>query len=149
MDEYAAAQGKIEKSIIVSNIIKMIRNNSPNGGFVKLVAGHWYEIGTSNARERVSQALRDQLSGHYRSSASSKKKRKNEINSKMNDELDAFVASNQYVSKRMRTLSGAIETHGKVMGDFQLGMMMNQMNSEILNQLKKETFTSFGVCASQ
>mmetsp|Transcript_34767 Transcript_34767/g.84280 ORF Transcript_34767/g.84280 Transcript_34767/m.84280 type:complete len:195 (-) Transcript_34767:17-601(-) len=135
--EYAEAQGKIEKSVIVSNIINNVRSKSPNGGFVKQIAGQWYEIGTTNARERVSQALRDKLSGQYRSSSSSKRKRKSEINAKINDDLDAFVASNQFVSKRMRTMSGAIETHGKVMGDVQLEIMMNRMNSEILNELKK------------
>ncbi|CAJ1943657.1 unnamed protein product [Cylindrotheca closterium] len=137
VSEYANASGKIEKSIIVSNIINTVRSKSPNGGFVKQIAGQWYEIGTSTARERVSQALRDRLSGKYRSSSSSKRKRKNEINAEMNDHLDAFVESNQFVAKIMRTLSGAIKTHARVMGDVQLGMMMNRMNSEILNELKK------------
>ena len=146
--EYATASGKIEKSIIVSDIINIIRRKSGNGGFIKQIDGQWYEIGTNNAREKVSQAFRDRLSGNYKSSASSKRKRKNEMNAKITDDLDAFVASNRFVSKRMRTLSGAIETHGKVWGDLQLELLMNAVNSEILKQLKKETFTSLGGCVA-
>ena len=141
LSEYSSAPGKIEKSIIVSDIIEAIRRKSPNGGFVKLVGGQWYEIGSLAARERVSQALRDKLSGSYKSSASSKRKRKREVNAKINDDLDSFVASNQFVSKRMRTLSGAIATHGKVMGDLHLGLLMNRVNSEILNELKKQVIS--------
>lgn len=61
------------------------------------------------------------------------------MNSKMHDDLDTFVSSNRFVSKRMRTLSGAIETNGKVMGDDELERLMNSVNSEILNALKKDT----------
>ena len=62
-DRYASCKSKFEKSVIVSEIVDSVRENSPMGGFVKRDAktGAWFEVGDSVAREKVGQALRESL----------------------------------------------------------------------------------------
>jgi hypothetical protein len=57
MDEYASAATKFQKSTIVSQIVDNVRQNSPNGGFVKKEEpnGRWFEVGDGAAREKVGQ----------------------------------------------------------------------------------------------
>jgi hypothetical protein len=138
VEKYAKAEGKLGKSLIVSEIIDTIRRKSPDGGFVKQDSGKWYEVGDWSARERVGQSLRDLLHGQYRSSASSKKRRREETNAKMSEDLDALIESNMYVSKRIKRLSDNIETQGSQASDLYLMIMMTKANSEILDQLKQD-----------
>jgi hypothetical protein len=135
---YATAEGKLGKSLIVSEIIDTIRRKSPLGGFVKHIGGQWYEVGDWSAREKVSQSLRDILHGQYRSSASSKKRRKDEMNAKMIEDLDSLIDKNEFVSKRIRTLSDTIKRQGNFVSDAHLRTMMTQVNSDILSQLKMD-----------
>eukprot|EP00934_Nitzschia_sp_Nitz4_P000270 Nitzschia sp. Nitz4//scaffold79_size90958//30334//31225//NITZ4_005017-RA/size90958-augustus-gene-0.168-mRNA-1//1//CDS//3329558225//270//frame0 len=72
MDRYVAANSKLQKMSIISEIVAKIRFASPKGGFVKLKDGCWYEVGDHFAREKVSQSLRDNLHVMYRSSCKSK-----------------------------------------------------------------------------
>ena len=53
--EYEKAVTKLDKSAIVSKIVEGIRRSSPEGGFVKMEAGRWYEVGDHNAREKTGQ----------------------------------------------------------------------------------------------
>jgi hypothetical protein len=133
---YAATEGKLGKSLIVSEIIDTIRRKTPLGGFVKCIDERWHEVGDFMAREKVSQSLRDSLHGQYRSSASSKKRRKDAMNAKMIEDLDALVDSNDFVSNRMKNLSTIIQTQGSFVSDTDLSILMTQVNSEILGQLK-------------
>ena len=60
LDEYSrAAESRIEKSIIVSKIIDMVRDATPQGAFVKQEDGIWWEVSDHVARERVGSMLRD------------------------------------------------------------------------------------------
>lgn len=151
--DYANADGKLGKSIIVSEIIDTVRRQSPNGGFVKQRkvdntrrhneeegdgGGQWCEVGDWSAREKVSQSLRDHLKGSYKSSASSKKRKREESNAKMIEEIDSFIASNEYVSRRIRRLSNKIESEGPQVPDMYLMMMMTEANSDILKQLRDD-----------
>ena len=62
-DRYASCKSKFEKSVIVSEIVDSVRENSQMGGFVKRDSktGAWFEVGDSVAREKVGQALRESL----------------------------------------------------------------------------------------
>ena len=57
VEKYSKASSKLEKSTIVSSIVDKIRQDSPNGGFVKkdIETGNWYEVGDQMAREKVGQ----------------------------------------------------------------------------------------------
>lgn len=61
--KYAEVSSKLEKSLIVMSIVDIVRENSPQGGFVKYNArtSRWHEVGDHLAREKVGQALREAL----------------------------------------------------------------------------------------
>lgn len=52
---YSEAQSKLDKSLIVSSIIKSIENGSPPGRFVKQINGLWCEVGDNLTREKCGQ----------------------------------------------------------------------------------------------
>lgn len=121
----------------------MIRKKSPRGGFVKQDAStkEWFEIGDGNAREKVSQWLRDALHGMYRSSANSKKRRREVNTNKMIEDMDEFASSDSYIAKRMRVLSSDIEREGSDGSDMYLMIMMTQANLDILKQLDRDSIS--------
>lgn len=87
--EYAKAATKVEKSLLVSEIVDSVREHTPDGGFVKKFGGRYYEVGDSVAREKIGQCLRDQLHSKYKSSTKAKKDRRKELRAiKKEAELD-------------------------------------------------------------
>ena len=70
LNEYASAVSRLEKSFVVSKIMKHVKN--AGGRFVRIVKGAHFDIGGRNAREKVGQALRDLLHEQYRSSTRAK-----------------------------------------------------------------------------
>jgi hypothetical protein len=84
LERYQQTTQKHEKSYILSEIVVAVRRVSPSGGgFVKKDSGsgRWYEVGDFLAREKTSQAFRDLLHEHYRSSNLAKKKRRHDESS--------------------------------------------------------------------
>ena len=78
--KYAKATTKIEKSIIVTEIVEMVRDKTPDGGFVKKMAdGNWYEVGDAACREKIGQTLRDHLHHLYKSSTRAKRPRRKQL----------------------------------------------------------------------
>ena len=78
LPRYNACRSKMEKSLIVTNIVDSVRDYSPNGGFVKKdkTTGVWYDVGDNLAREKIGQTIRDQLHSKYKSSTKAKKERR-------------------------------------------------------------------------
>lgn len=141
--EYSAATEKKVKSKIVRNIIETIQAKSPNGGFVKKDSdGQWKMVGFEQAREKVSQSLRDTLAGRYRSSLSAKKKSRMESNLKRMIDFDEIVGSNKFVADKMIGLANTIKkTNSGNTDDFtdpQILQKMTETNFCILRQLKKD-----------
>lgn len=54
LKEYSEAKEKLQKSFVVSRVMKIIREASPVGAFVKFEKGRWYEVDERAAREKVS-----------------------------------------------------------------------------------------------
>jgi hypothetical protein len=69
--DYSSCSSKLERSFIVSKVIKIVRNGG-EGGFVRKMNGAWFEVGDRNAREKIGQAFRDSLSHMFKSSAKAK-----------------------------------------------------------------------------
>ncbi|CAB9514782.1 Nitrilase family, member 2 [Seminavis robusta] len=69
VQEYSETASKLERSFIVSKILKTIRQD---GGFVRQVSGKWYDVSDRNAREKIGQIFRDQLSWQFKSSTKAK-----------------------------------------------------------------------------
>ncbi len=96
-ERYIRAEGKMAKSIIVSEILDIVRKNSPAGGFVKMDDdGQWCETGDHLAREKIGQCFRDRL--HTRYSSSSKAKLEKRRNSKCdNSSVGSCEKEDEYV----------------------------------------------------
>jgi hypothetical protein len=60
---YEAAGTKKKKSRVVIDIVDRIRNERPEGGFIRkdYDSGRWVEIGESKAREKVGHAIRIEI----------------------------------------------------------------------------------------
>ena len=107
--KYAQTDTKLEKSLIVSEIIESIRAASPTGGFVKYVKkdARWYEVGDQWAREKVGQSLRDLLHSQYKSSTKAKRIRRR----RRSEELNASSrASKETLSKSQNAEVAATNT---------------------------------------
>ena len=78
LGKYSSATSKAEKSRIIVSVVSKIQKRNPYGGFIKKDSetGRWYQVGEFVARERTSQAFRDALHDSYKSSNSSRKKRR-------------------------------------------------------------------------
>jgi len=78
LGEYSVATSKMEKSKILASAVSEIQKKSPYGGFIKKdpETGLWFQVGEFLAREKTSQAFRDALHDSYKSSNSSRKKRR-------------------------------------------------------------------------
>lgn len=64
VERYGVAPNKASKSVIVNEIVDLIRENNPSGGgFVRhdKDTNHWYEIGDAMAREKVGFSIREEL----------------------------------------------------------------------------------------
>ena len=83
-ERYISAEGKMAKSVIVSEILDIVRKNSPGGGFIKMDEDNrWCETGDHLAREKIGQCFRDRLHTRYSSSSRAKlEKRRNNRPSK-------------------------------------------------------------------
>ena len=136
IEKYSSTKSKINKSYIIMSIVDQIRQESPNGGFVKRNKddGRWYEIGDHLAREKVSQCLRDSLSPIYRSSTTSKRCRRNEEVEKFDNAVDQFVQNNcKGIIDNMRGIS-KVSYHTD---DANIQSLFNQANSQILHLFKE------------
>jgi hypothetical protein len=88
LDEYASAKSKLDKSSVLAKVVAQIRAKSPSGGFVKQdEQERWFEVGDFLAKEKTSQAFRDALHERYKSSNVSKKKRRQEEQTRGSDRL--------------------------------------------------------------
>lgn len=55
IQEYAVCESKLEKSFVVSKVLKRVRQASPHGGFVKSLKGKYWEVGDRLSREKIGQ----------------------------------------------------------------------------------------------
>jgi hypothetical protein len=78
ISRYAKASRKEEKSIIVSDILEIVRDacTNPSFSFVRYCEGRWWEVENINAREKIGTVLRDCLHSKYKSSTKSKLERR-------------------------------------------------------------------------
>jgi hypothetical protein len=107
LKEYEECTTKLERSFIVSKIIKRVRSGSPDGGFVRQVDGVWYEIGDRNAREKIGQSFRDLLHYQYRSSTKAKATVRRSNNLNTSDDREGSPSFEQGDSSRLSHSSTA------------------------------------------
>ena len=113
--QYAhAGNSKFEKSLIVTEIIELAKER--NGRFVKktkkgtaaATTPIWVECSDDQVREKVSQSLRDGLSTMYKSATSSKKHRREKVNSQLDEEIERVIFSNTVIADKIAELNDQI-----------------------------------------
>jgi len=82
LEEYSNATTKAEKSGIVSRLIEIVREASPEGSFIRSGNGRWWEVSDAVAREKVGAQMRDLLHTKYRSSTKAKIEKRRQASSK-------------------------------------------------------------------
>ena len=155
---YGQAESKLQRSMIVSDIIDSIRSKTCDTvGFVQQQQNEWVEVSDSLAREKVGNLLRDALSSKYRSSAEAKKRRRKQFFATINPHMERVILSNSNVSNtmdRLRKDLGSDRNSGNSrinqssslssssctsFTDDQITRLFNQANSSILSALKSDT----------
>eukprot|EP00538_Stauroneis_constricta_P011667 CAMPEP_0119556206 /NCGR_PEP_ID=MMETSP1352-20130426/8224_1 /TAXON_ID=265584 /ORGANISM="Stauroneis constricta, Strain CCMP1120" /LENGTH=355 /DNA_ID=CAMNT_0007603119 /DNA_START=158 /DNA_END=1225 /DNA_ORIENTATION=+ len=138
LDRYRAASTKHEKSNIVWRIIDAVRNQSPDGGFVKFKDGRWHEVGDHWAREKIGQSFRDRLHMNYKSSSRAKtiRKKKTQATSAADTPIDILHHNNgEDVNEHLMKVSSNLFASDSE--DFT--KLLVQANSAMLNDMKKES----------
>lgn len=127
---YSKACNKLEKTLIVSEIVDKVRSLSPMGGFIKreklskidvvydVDVGstcsstnyQYYEVGDHIAREKVGQSLRDRLSNQYKSSTKSKRRRREALGANITNEVENMIRNNVFVCNCINDLTEAATT---------------------------------------
>lgn len=74
LSRYSNATSRLEKSLVVSDVVDAVRKGSPDGGFVRCVKDVYYEVGDGIAREKCGGTFREMLHTKYRSSAKAKRR---------------------------------------------------------------------------
>ena len=107
--KYGDASSKVEKSIVVSEIVETVRQAAkPYGGFVKQSCDGkgWVEVGDEMAREKVGSNLRDLLHAQYKSSTKAKLVRRRV---EITDEVESLVNNNPQVRMLSKQLFDQME----------------------------------------
>ena len=120
VERYANATTREQKSEIVSLIHDMILSACPNNqqaAFIRYRDGRWVQVGNQEAREKISQTLRDCLSEKYRSSSRSKiaARKERRLSRTKKSRTDTQVASvdGTSISEVARTSSNASDASSK------------------------------------
>jgi len=137
--KYSKSQNKLEKTLIVSEIVDAIHKK--HGRFVKKMkkAGPWVVVDEVFAREKVGQSLRDGLYDRYKSSTKAKKQRRASLNEKFNDDIGRVIHSNHIVSQRIKDLSREVARNGPTASDFSIITLFSKANLDILESIKKDS----------
>lgn len=138
-DKYASTSNKLEKTLIVSEIVEAIHNEG--GMFVKKEkkGGPWVEVDEVFAREKIGQSLRDGLHDKYRSATKAKKQRKEKVNEKFNGDIDRVIHGNESVSRRIEELTREVQRSGSLATDYSIVTLFSRANSDILETIKKDS----------
>ena len=136
LDVYANAPSKLDKSIVVSSIIEMVRTQSPlNGGFLKRTrTGEFRIVSDRVAREKVGQALRDSLQSRYLSSSGTRRQRRlREIDAQSQRVLE-MLRQNHEINTVMSNVRSEIDDRMK---DEEVSRLFDRANRMILLEVKR------------
>mmetsp|Transcript_17573 Transcript_17573/g.29807 ORF Transcript_17573/g.29807 Transcript_17573/m.29807 type:complete len:234 (-) Transcript_17573:128-829(-) len=136
LDSYAKADSKLEKSLLVSAIVNMVRGRSQNGGFLKRnsKSGAYEIVSDRIAREKVGQMLRDALHTQYKSSTEAKRKRRLHEMDLQTRQMKSMILRNKEISEVMSELSDKIHDD---MEDNTVEQLFDRANFVILAELKR------------
>lgn len=136
--KYSNTTNKLEKTLIVSEIVQTVHQRK--GRFIKRKdkQGPWMQVDETFSREKIGQSLRDLLSSKYRSATSVKKRRRTESNDRFHGDVDRVVRSNRVVSCRMDELCRQIQCNGDTASEYTIMALFSRTNSDILETIKRD-----------
>jgi hypothetical protein len=139
--KYASARNKMEKSLVVLNIIEQV--HQANGRFIKRENkdGPWVEANEIFAREKCTQSLRDGLSTKYRSATKAKRERRSQHDKRFHRDIDNIVRSNALVVLHMESLTkrvSVLNSERPAVSDEAMMDLFTQINSKILDTIKSD-----------
>jgi hypothetical protein len=138
---YATARNKMEKSLVVLNIIEQVHH--ANGRFIKreMKGGPWVEADEIFAREKCTQSLRDGLSTKYRSATKAKRERRSQHDKQFHSEIDQIVRSNASVMRQIESLAHRISllnSNRPTLSDEAVMEFLTEANCNILETMKSD-----------
>ena len=154
LNEYANAQCKTFKTMVVSRIVQTIErtgarflqrkhdNNNSNMGTTATAAAAatssgWQLAPDRVAREKVGQMLRDALQGRYHSSAVTKRQRRRDTEASIDLLVYQFVQQNDVIQNILNNLSTQ-----RPADDMEVTDMFNTASLTILEELKRSSLLS-------
>ncbi|KAG7362021.1 hypothetical protein IV203_025687 [Nitzschia inconspicua] len=138
---YASACNKMEKTLVVLDIIEKVHKS--NGRFIKREkkGGPWVEADEIFAREKCTQSLRDGLSTKYRSATKAKRERRWQHDKQFHGDLDMIVRSNAFVVQQMETFAqrvSLLNTNRPPVSDELVLEFFTQANVKLLETMKND-----------
>jgi len=133
LTRYSDASTKGEKSMIVSHIMRIVRQH---GNFVKYTSekSRFENVAERLAREKVGQVLRDILHTQYRSSTEAKKQRRLAQKQQRDAQIHQIVKNNKRITSIMDVASTKVQG---LVSDADLTRFFMSANLNILKELKQ------------
>ena len=138
VDQYEAAQSKGEKSMVVSLVTTAIREE--RGRFVRKdpVSGTWKVATSRFAREKVGQMFRNVLHSQYKSSTTSKRRRREVLQANYDCCVMDVVRSSAFVKEEMTALSDRVHgVNNTNSNDEAVATMFLESNTRLLANFKE------------
>ena len=137
--KYSTTTCKLEKSLLISEIMNTVRDShSEGGGFIKRIGEQWFALGTHLSREKVSQGLRDLLHKQYRSSNIAKKRRRLKLCTEFDNNIDEMLEARKFVTRRIEKVARDVRNQENIMSDDEICGMFTRANLDILEALKQD-----------
>ncbi|KAL3904844.1 MAG: hypothetical protein SGILL_009912 [Bacillariaceae sp.] len=134
-EKYSHATSKLERTIIVSEIVDTIR--SKGNGFVrKNERGEWLKCDDVLAREKTGQLFRNSLGTRYKSSVKSKRKRRELTNPGVMDSVENIIFSNPQADLIVKTVTADV-TSG-ILSDHDVFERLCEANKLLLRVFKAD-----------
>lgn len=135
---YGDVDSKIERSIIVTEIVEMVR--SRGNGFVKATSdGRWMEVGDGLAREKAGQLLRNFLAKSYKSSVRAKSSRRKPLHLRLHNMVLSQPTINNHFNELNEKISKKGEEREEELTDSDLLDLLNRHNANILQAIREDT----------
>jgi hypothetical protein len=154
--QFRQAEGKLEKGMIVSKVMNIVKDACPVGGFVTFENGRWWQVSERTSREKVGSLFRDFLSDKYKSSAQNKiarrktkraeKKQKRLSEASKSLPIPSNVASLYPVQQQQQQSSG-VSLLPPMETQFQVQPLPLPFAMEPMNQHDEESSISSASCS--
>jgi hypothetical protein len=106
--EFSRAQGKLEKGVVVSKVMDIVKEACPVGAFVAFEKGRWWQVSERTSREKVGSLFRDFLSDKYKSSAQNKIARRKTKRAEKRMQKKLSSASSTKIPENVASLAHSI-----------------------------------------